>query len=500
VTSISWLHMSDLHARPTDRAEQRRLWREVARDVAAYVAATDTTEIEPPGFLFFTGDIAQQGNAQDYAVAREAFKVLSDAARLSPARIFMVPGNHDIDRAALPLNDQENARLRMAAYRADELRQSVDEFWDSTALQQLESKLEPYLEFASHYAPVRWGPLGSWTSQVEAEGVACNLVGLNSVWNGGSDELDAPGVPLVGDMQREQVEAALVATDGALNLVLQHHPTEYLNVLDSLLHEDWLGCLDALVFAGHVHQSKTAERRSVDGRHVQFIGGPLYSGYEAAARRYSLGTLRLEPTRRQLDLHLRKYASHGRFVQDGERYRAAPDGHISFSLHERQRILGDPNARETPEPVGAFRVLSDFVSLRYDEGAYALLFKKRYRNDSATAWTRVYARIVVNAFPDDRDAAKLYHRAHPLDLEQIDFKAFCGGHEIKWELVHDQDANKEIMLVLEGENMIYPGHEREVSYTCCVADAFCKRSVPSRGQARRGAGSPRACARSRSMR
>jgi predicted MPP superfamily phosphohydrolase len=53
-------------------------------------------------FVFFTGDLANRGARDEYAAARTEFldKVVA-AANIAPDRLFLVPGNHDVDRSRL---------------------------------------------------------------------------------------------------------------------------------------------------------------------------------------------------------------------------------------------------------------------------------------------------------------------------------------------------------------------------------------------------------------
>jgi hypothetical protein len=471
--SVTWLHVSDLHARTCELAEQKRCWKALARDIGAFSArAPEHPDISAPDLIFISGDVAQSGAPAEYRRAREALRRICDAARVPMERVFIVPGNHDIDRSAGPTSPAEVETLRLVTSDPNELRKRVDNLWESTTLRELTRKFGPFLDFMQAYAPVTLGPLASWTASVDLDGTRCELKGFNSAWNGGTRGLDAPGVPLVGVMQRE----ALERHDGSSEephvcCVLQHHPTEYLNVLDGVLHDAWLGERDAVVFSGHIHSSQTAERRSIDGRHVQIIGGALYSGYPSHTRRYSLGTLGIERSSRSFAIELRKQADHGGFTRDTERYRSAPEGRIRFLQSAQHRILGDVEAsRETVPDSQVLRILRDWVSLRFEDGYYMAKFEKRYRNDTPDPWTDVPARIIVNAFPDDLAGSRAYYHAHPFNVEDIEFHAESEGQELEWKVVHDHDASKEVMLRFE--NGLSPGETRDISYTFRISSSI----------------------------
>ncbi len=471
--AFTWLHLSDVHARKTEKTEQKRLWRAIATDIKGYMQG-DVTGIGRPDVIFVSGDVVQEGKPEHFEIAREALAVICDAAELPSASVYLVPGNHDINRDKLPKNDEDLKKLRMRVAHADDLREAVDRFWESGALQQLERKFTSYIEFAQDYASVTPLPLGAWVACPVA-GFPVQLCGLNTVWNGGNATLDAAGVPLVGVFQRESVNAALGDVgDDVTRIVIQHNSTDYLNVLDGILHDAWLGQFDAIVFSGHVHNAQTAERRSVDGRHLSVIGGALYSGYHGAAPRcYSVGQLCLDHDNdvRKFAIDLRKQTDGGHFGADTDRYRLAPSGRLEFGLSKRHRVLGAPVAHTNGTSKG-LRLLSDFVSVRLDDDKYIVTFKKVYRNDSVEPCDAVNARLIVNAFPTDAAKARKHHRQHPLDLRAAKFRAESEGRTLRREMVHDHDAHKEVMLIFEnahdGAFPLEPDEVREVVYSLSV--------------------------------
>jgi predicted phosphodiesterase len=50
-------------------------------------------------FIIFSGDVAYAGKSDEYSAAKkELFDPLLKATGLSPDRLFIVPGNHDLDK------------------------------------------------------------------------------------------------------------------------------------------------------------------------------------------------------------------------------------------------------------------------------------------------------------------------------------------------------------------------------------------------------------------
>ena len=92
--AIRWLHLSDFHVGMDDYA-QRKLFAEITSELKRRIDGG-----EGPDFVFITGDIENTGIKDQYNDFFESFIIdLIDALEEnSEAKIFMVPGNHDVDR------------------------------------------------------------------------------------------------------------------------------------------------------------------------------------------------------------------------------------------------------------------------------------------------------------------------------------------------------------------------------------------------------------------
>ena len=91
--AVTWLHVSDFHLSDKGPYNQEVILNALVSSVKRFRA-----EGHKPDLIFATGDIAQNGKAQEYAYATEFFNALLDAAGLQKERLFIVPGNHDVDR------------------------------------------------------------------------------------------------------------------------------------------------------------------------------------------------------------------------------------------------------------------------------------------------------------------------------------------------------------------------------------------------------------------
>lgn len=92
-TKISWLHLSDLHFRKSQRWSQDVVLNSLLEDIRGRHSGTNA-----PDLIFITGDIAYSGQAEEYVLAEEFIRKLQDATEIDGQRLFLVPGNHDDDR------------------------------------------------------------------------------------------------------------------------------------------------------------------------------------------------------------------------------------------------------------------------------------------------------------------------------------------------------------------------------------------------------------------
>jgi 3',5'-cyclic AMP phosphodiesterase CpdA len=94
MTVLRILHISDLHIKSTGEAFDRSvvlepLIKRVAEDIESGIR---------PELVIVTGDIAYSGKEAEYKLAKEFFDELLEKLKLPSERLFMVPGNHDVDR------------------------------------------------------------------------------------------------------------------------------------------------------------------------------------------------------------------------------------------------------------------------------------------------------------------------------------------------------------------------------------------------------------------
>ena len=187
--SISWLHLTDLHFNSNPNVNltpQRWQWpnvrEEFFKDLERVYRHTGAWDL-----VFFTGDLAQSGTADDYVALDEVLTRLRAVfTRLGcDPVLFAVPGNHD-----LQWPDQKAGTVRaLRSWPSDnELR---DIFWanDTNEYRSLiRDVFRPYTDWWERHRPpaatsYRPGLLpGDFSASYEKEGLEVGIVGLNSTF------------------------------------------------------------------------------------------------------------------------------------------------------------------------------------------------------------------------------------------------------------------------------------------------------------------------------
>jgi 3',5'-cyclic AMP phosphodiesterase CpdA len=482
---LTWLHLSDLHVETRKECvsrparDQERCWKALAEDIAELrTKEGNKGPVCTPDFIVLSGDVVKRGVSEaSFKLAHTCVGRWCEAASVPADRVFVIPGNHDIDQELVPPHHiardaNRPGLLDMARHDSHALREAVDEIWDSQpAMETIESKFANYRAFAERYAPVEWGPMHSWRMALEIEGAKVQIIGLNSVWTGGATELDRPGMPVVGDAQREWLEeASQDKAEPDVSFVLQHNPISYLHSVDSLAQSNWLDERDAVVLSGHLHQSELAERRSVRGRHLELLGGALYVDYHWH-RGYSFGVLRMDEDKRRFTIGLRSHAPNNDFFSWDMQRRGAKDGLVKFSQE-----ISSPNLGATLEAGGQLAIELERARLTFDGNTYLVQIEKTYVNPTPYAWPYAEAHVLVNAFPDDPERARALYREHPLDLDEIGFSAQCNGEQVEPTLLYDLESSKRLLIPFgrdgEEDSELQPGSKAVLAYSFRIDKAL----------------------------
>lgn len=285
---FSWLHLSDVHVGHPNvkhRSDQALVLDALRQDLASL--AKRFTPL--PNAILVTGDIAFSGKKDQYDKAKTWLTETSALLGLSPESIFVVPGNHDVDRA-VDKDDRSIGRLVRG------LREGGDDLDDILAnagdRALLERRMREYLSFAGGFPHLQKPDPLFWAHTLTTKrNLRVRLVGLNTALLAAGD--DDKGKLRLGTTALAQTLTKL--PDGELLLVLTHHP----------LREGWLADqVDAgrqiaksatIHLFGHVHEADSEEALTGAGTGVLRItagavhgdklpeGVPASHGYNVAS-------------------------------------------------------------------------------------------------------------------------------------------------------------------------------------------------------------------------
>lgn len=259
MSQIAWLHLSDIHFFP------KLKWRDgrAQTDLLAYL--TQCFKDEPhlrPDLIFCTGDIAfgalpTAPLAGQYALAKKFFDELlsvcgKDGVALAKQRLFVVPGNHDNDRALINQSAQADLyrKTENSAAHVDAINKRFNgrqlEFQDDIR------RLAEYGKFVKAYLPHQHDKDGRicYARTVDVNGLQIGIAGLNSAWSCAGEEDDRQ-LWLAAEWQLNAAKDVL--QDATLRIALMHHPVDNLNLTERDTVTRRLAADFHFLLHGHAH-------------------------------------------------------------------------------------------------------------------------------------------------------------------------------------------------------------------------------------------------------
>lgn len=290
MTGINWIHLSDWHQNKVRLDSEvvnesqkdkflkdkfdRNLIREKLLEDIRHRSEIDSS-LENIDFVIFSGDLTYNGRKEEFEeIKKELLDPLLEACGdLDPSRLFIVPGNHDLNRA-----DFELLPPTLSNYLTEENASS----WLSDDRKRTEV-LKPFYEFGNF--------INDYTKQEHALfGSSCELnlgenkialIGLNSaLMCGRKDEkgnVDDERKIIVGEPQIQEVLKKV--SDYDLKIAVLHHPFEWLASFDCRYVEGRLIEECDFILNGHQHYPnvKVINKKHPDpGNYVCINTGTAY--------------------------------------------------------------------------------------------------------------------------------------------------------------------------------------------------------------------------------
>jgi predicted MPP superfamily phosphohydrolase len=280
---LRYLHISDLHliGQPKDKSgwETEQFNQElVTRSMLDAIEVLVKRQDKSLDLIFITGDLAKRGRPEDYKVVEVFCRRLLEVTGVPAKRLFLVPGNHDVDRGQV---DQRHRKLWYDFKNQDEI---ADILGSDISFPALMRKFAAFNDFASRMLGRRVFSEREYflaeTVLIPKEGktVRVNVMGLNSALFAGYDGDDrgrlALGLP--------QVEAALQKFDKEphLTIALFHHPFSCFHPADRVCRNLLMQRAD-LILTGHLHEPENMFVQNSAGQAVLMGAGPSFETRES---------------------------------------------------------------------------------------------------------------------------------------------------------------------------------------------------------------------------
>lgn len=358
------LHLSDLHERGPRESEG---WRR--RRVLGQAFSRNLDELlsdGPVDLVCFTGDIADWGLAQEYERASEFVSMVLERLGLPKERLFLIPGNHDINRqqgAEAWLQMRQNLHhLSTQTLSRWMLGTNVPYGFGDEVRQGVLSRQAAYREWIANLGrsdllPARspHGHLGyRVTVRLPGWPFDIQMIGLDSAWLAG-DDTDA------GKLRLTEDQVMRLGTVGGnplpgFRIALMHHPLTDLG--DGTACRRLLAENADLLLRGHLHETEFDLWADPERSLRQIATGCLYEGHNADAFPNACVLVRatLNTLGRPLcySLRFRGWSNRGFWFDDSSLYRESKNGLLNLEVQseqqsQQQSITRTPRVTSTQE-------------------------------------------------------------------------------------------------------------------------------------------------------
>lgn len=298
---LAWLHISDIHFRGKDEWQAKR-----PRDklLSHLRAAFADKSLPRPDLIFCTGDIAfgetdAEALEVQYQTAKEFFGQLLAACGLDQTRLFVVPGNHDINRNEINDDAQETLVKKAADSRKHfaEINQRIAS--NNKKFQDAAKRLAAYDAFIADYLPHQHVEHRRchYAQKIKVNGIQVGIAGINSAWSCAGDE-DDRNLWIGSEWQLNQAETVL--QDADMRIGLMHHPLDWLCEAEREYLEDRILAEFDFWLGGHVHRRWVTP---ID-THIVVAAGAVGA---AQAEEFGINLVEITKAQVQAKVHLRGF-------------------------------------------------------------------------------------------------------------------------------------------------------------------------------------------------
>lgn len=341
------VHLSDIHFKRADfttvHDPNLYLRSEILRDLAALKG-----RLGPADLVVVSGDVAFAGQPDEFEFATDWLKQACDACGVDFRNVFVVPGNHDVDRKVADEDLVQLIHRDIKGAANHEIDAKIRKYLikpEAAAL--LYKGLDAYNVFAQQFfcdmlPPERTRVQRSFELN---DGSTLTLWGVNSAFVSSSadDERELFVDPATFQITRQP---------GTVNMVVTHHHPTWLRQRQRL--EDHYGAVAQIQLFGHVHTN----RIQPETKFIRFHASALHPDQAERKPEPGYNLLQVEVEREGGQRWLRVKA-HVRIWQESPpQFRAKMDGEETFFEHriklepwDASNVADEPRAAP-PEDLG----------------------------------------------------------------------------------------------------------------------------------------------------
>ena len=278
MTGITWLHLSDWH-----EGAEKKLKKEAEdylhynRDIVRKKLIEDIKNIKQTyqslpdfDFIIFSGDIAFSGEREQYERAyQDLFEPILKATKLTADELFIVPGNHDLDRSKLK-SLRRDLPDRFSS--EDQVREWLTDEADKKKLDDLLEPFSEFKQFVTQKHTTKYAREGrpdyAYTLKLNINNKKVGFLGLNSALMAGREdspkgEVDDEAHLVVGEPQIDPPVLKIKNDD--IRIAVLHHPLEWLSKFERSLINKLLREHFHFVLCGHEHRTEIDQAIGSEG-------------------------------------------------------------------------------------------------------------------------------------------------------------------------------------------------------------------------------------------
>lgn len=349
---LTWLHISDIHFHPNTE------WRDnVTRDrLISYLKDMFANNEAPyPDLIFCTGDIAfgetnYSPLSEQYQKAGEFFDQLLSACGkegnpLAKDRLFVVPGNHDVNRKSINTDAQETLTRWASDEKAKTHIDTINQRFNNLSIEFKDAvkRLNEYAEFVQNYLPHQTNGKERlcYAKALDLDGLKIGIAGFNSAWSCSGKEDDRT-IWLSAEWQFNNAQSEIKDTDIRIGLI--HHPIDWLNIADRENATRRISTDFHFWLHGHVHDQWLEPKQS----HV-VIGSGAVGAANSDEFGINLVSIDLSTGKGFADLHKHKRGEIDWTIAPIGKH--APRGQWSFDLPQNIKKFTSPPAVIPDSPI-----------------------------------------------------------------------------------------------------------------------------------------------------